>query len=87
MNEFAVFVKPWRSLSLPELASHIKKLGFSLIEVPVRPGFLCDSEQIEAQWPRTADLLAELGVRVLNVTFSLPPDGRGDLRGSGWRTS
>ena len=39
MTEFAVFVKPWKALALPELAAHIKQLGFDLIELPVRPGF------------------------------------------------
>ena len=72
--EFAVFVKPWKGMLLPELASHVKKLGFSLIELPVRPGFPCEPDDIEAQLPRTVSMLADEGVRVLNATVSLPLD-------------
>jgi len=73
-NEFAVFVKPWKKLTLPELAAHVKQLGFDLIELPVRPGFLCEPDSIEDQLPQTVSMLAEQGVRVLNVTVSLPLD-------------
>ncbi len=72
--EFAVFVKPWKGMLLPELASHVKKLGFSLIELPVRPGFPCEPDDIEAQLPITVKMLADEGVRVLNATISLPLD-------------
>jgi hypothetical protein len=46
--DFAVFVKPWKRLSLAELGPHIRKLGFDLIELPVRPGFACEPEHIAA---------------------------------------
>jgi sugar phosphate isomerase/epimerase len=72
--EFAVFVKPWKRFSLAELGSHIRKLGFDLIELPVRPGFPCQPEHIETQLPQAVKQLAEEGVRVLNVTVSLPLD-------------
>lgn len=74
MNELAIFVKPWKSLALPELAEHIRSLGFDLIELPVRPGFPCEPDQIETQLPATVELLADYGIRVLNVTVSLPLD-------------
>ena len=69
---FAVFVKPWKSLSLSELAKHIRKLGFGWIELPVRPGFLCEPEAIEKSLPEIVRVLGEEGVRVLNITASLP---------------
>ena len=70
--EFAVFVKPWKNMTLAELAPHIKKLGFDLIELPVRPGFPCEPDQIEQQLPEVVAFLADHGVRVLNVTVDLP---------------
>jgi sugar phosphate isomerase/epimerase len=73
-NEFAVFVKPWKNLALPELAKHIRKLGFDLIELPVRPGFPCQPERIEQDLPQAISTLADFGVRVLNVTAALPLD-------------
>ena len=68
---FAVFVKPWKSLSLPELARHIRQLGFEWIELPVRPGFPCEPETIEKTLPEAVRVLREEGVQVLNITASL----------------
>jgi sugar phosphate isomerase/epimerase len=69
---FAVFVKPWKSLSLSELGKHIRRLGFEWIELPVRPGFLCEPDTIEKTLPDTVRVLREEGVQVLNITASLP---------------
>jgi sugar phosphate isomerase/epimerase len=46
-TQFAVFVKPWKSMALPELAQHVRHLGFDRIELPVRPGFAVEPEAIE----------------------------------------
>src|SRR5687767_9534575 len=73
-TQFAVFVKPWKQKSLQELALHVRKLGFQLIELPVRPGFACEPERIEEDLPKAVNLLAEQGVQVVNVTVALPPD-------------
>lgn len=70
----AVFVKPWKRLSIAELAKHIKRLGFEWIEIPVRPGFPCEPETIETSLPRAVNQLADEGIRVLNVTAALPLD-------------
>lgn len=70
--EFAVFVKPWKHLALPELSQHVRNLGFDLIELPVRPGFPCEPERIEEDLPKAVSILADHGVRVLNVTAALP---------------
>ena len=74
MNELAIFVKPWKSMNLPELADHIKSLGFDLIELPVRPGFPCEPNTIEADLPHAVKVLADNGIRVLNATIALPLD-------------
>ncbi len=68
MNELALFVKPWKTLTLPQLAAHVKALGFDLIELPVRPGFPVEPEHIERDLPAAVKLLADEGVRVLNIT-------------------
>lgn len=72
INPFALFVKPWKQLSIPELGRHVRKLGFSWIELPVRPGFACQPESIERDLPAAVKTLADLGVQVLNVTVALP---------------
>ena len=68
---FAVFVKPWKSMAIPDLARHVRSLGFEWIELPVRPGFACEPDTIEKSLPEAVRVLAEEGVRVLNVTVDL----------------
>lgn len=36
--QFSVFTKPWR-MPLPDLGRHVQSLGFSGVELPVRPGY------------------------------------------------
>lgn len=74
LPRFAVFAKPWRGLTLAQLAEHVRNLGFDLIELPVRPGFPVEPEKIEAALPAAVRELADLGVEVLNVTVDLPLD-------------
>lgn len=73
-TEFAVFVKPWKTMPLERLALHVRKLGFDLVELPVRPGFYCEPDHIEQDLPEAIKMLGDLGVRVLNVTAALPLD-------------
>jgi sugar phosphate isomerase/epimerase len=73
-NLLAVFVKPWKSLSVAELGAHVRRLGFAWIELPVRPGFPCRPETIERDLPEAVRVLGDCGVQVLNVTVELPLD-------------
>lgn len=72
INALAVFVKPWKRLSLPELGAVMQSMGFEWIELPVRPGFPCQPETIERDLPEAVRILGEFGVRILNVTADLP---------------
>jgi sugar phosphate isomerase/epimerase len=71
-TEFAVFVKPWKALSLPKLALHVQALGFNLIELPVRAGFAVEPARIEEDLPAAVKTLGDAGVRIVNVTVDLP---------------
>lgn len=73
-SPLAVFVKPWKRLSLPELAGFVHNLGFDAVELPVRPGFPCQPDTIARDLPEAVRILADHGVRVLNVTADLPLD-------------
>jgi sugar phosphate isomerase/epimerase len=73
-NPLAVFVKPWKSLTLVELAAHVRRLGFEWIELPVRPGFPCQPQTIESDLPKAVEILGAEGVRILNVTVDSPLD-------------
>jgi sugar phosphate isomerase/epimerase len=71
-TRFAVFVKPWKNLSIPKLALHVQELGFNLIELPIRPGFPVEPVSIERGLPEAVKMLAELGVSIVNITADLP---------------
>jgi sugar phosphate isomerase/epimerase len=73
-NPLAVFVKPWKSLTLPELGAHVRKLGFTWIELPIRSGFACQPATIARDLPDAVRILREEGVRILNIAADLPLD-------------
>jgi sugar phosphate isomerase/epimerase len=70
-NPIAVFVKPWKSLTLPELGTAMRAMGVEWIELPVRAGFACRPETIERDLPEAVRILGDFGVRILNVTVDL----------------
>ena len=71
-TQFAVFVKPWKNLSLPQLAIHVQHLGFNLIELPVRPGFQVEPDRFEQDMPGVVKFLADLGICIVNVAVDMP---------------
>ena len=71
-TQFAVFVKPWKGMPVVQLAPLIRKLGFDLVEFPVRPGFPVLPENIERDLPKAVAELSDHGIRIWNVTVSLP---------------
>jgi sugar phosphate isomerase/epimerase len=62
---FSVFTKPWK-MPLPELGEWVASLGFDGIELPVRPGYQVEPEQVN-ELPRAAQELGRFGVRILSV--------------------
>lgn len=68
---FSVFTKPWREMPLPELAMMVQQLGFSGIELPVRPGFQITPERIETDLEPAVRLFAEFGLSIFSVAGSL----------------
>ncbi len=63
---FSVFTKPWK-LPLPELAQHIKALGFGAIELPVRPGFQVTPETVAADLPTAVRTMRDVGIEIASV--------------------
>ena len=66
--QFALFVKHWRALTIPDIAEKVKSLGFDQIELPVRPGFVCEPETVERDLPRAVKELADRGITLLGIT-------------------
>jgi len=63
---FTVFTKPWK-MPLPELGRHVADLGFGGIELPVRPGYQVEPENVSQGLPKAAKVLEEFGVRIASV--------------------
>jgi sugar phosphate isomerase/epimerase len=63
---FSVFTKPWQTLPLPQLGEVVSGLGFDGIELPVRPGYQVEPENVH-DLPRAARQLAEFGVGIFSV--------------------
>jgi sugar phosphate isomerase/epimerase len=62
---YSVFTKPWK-MPLPELGELVAGLGFDGIELPIRPGFQVEPENV-GDLPKAARQLAEHGVRICSV--------------------
>lgn len=54
-------------MPLPELAAFVKKLGFDGIELPVRPGYPVDPENVTHKLPEAARILADSGLAIHSV--------------------
>lgn len=65
-NRIPVFSKPW-NLPLAEMAAHVKSLGFDGVELPVRPGFAVQPENVEKDLPEAVRLLGEHGLVIGSV--------------------
>lgn len=64
---FSVFAKPWKALSVSELGEFVSGLGFDGIELPVRPGFQVEPENVTRDLPKVAKRLAEFGLKITSV--------------------
>ena len=65
----SVFTKAWKT-PLPELAKHVKALGFDGVELPVRPKFQVEPESIEKGLPEAVKILADHGLKICSVAGS-----------------
>ena len=62
----SVFTKPWR-MPLAQLGDHVAGLGFGAVELPVRPGYPVEPENVTRGLPDAARTLARSGVRIASV--------------------
>jgi sugar phosphate isomerase/epimerase len=63
---WSVFTKPWPDMPLPELGDFVRELGFTGIELPVRPGYPVAPETVETL-PQAARILVGLGVTIESI--------------------
>ncbi len=64
---YCVFTKPWKTMPLPDLARHIAGLGFSGVELPVRPEFQVEPENVTDGLPEAAKILGDQGLTIESV--------------------
>ncbi len=64
---WSVFTKPWREKTPAELGGLVSGLGFTAIELPLRPGYQVEPENAERDLPAIQRALGEYGVRVASV--------------------
>jgi sugar phosphate isomerase/epimerase len=64
---FSVFTKPWKTLPIPELADLVRSMGFTGIELPVRPGYQVEPETAGKLLPVAAKQMAAAGVKICSV--------------------
>ena len=64
---FTVFTKPWPALPIPALGEMVRGWGFDGVELPVRPGFQVEPENVARDLPLAVRQLEELGLKVASV--------------------
>jgi sugar phosphate isomerase/epimerase len=72
-TSWTVFTKPWRGLSLGELASIVRSLGFDGVELPVRPGFQVEPGAANERLPEAVKVFANEGLEVASVAGTPTP--------------
>lgn len=68
--EYSVFTKPWKA-PLPELAGFVKSLGFDGVELPVRPGYQVEPQNVVKGLPTAKRIMADYGLRIYSVAGPL----------------
>jgi sugar phosphate isomerase/epimerase len=64
---YSVFTKPWRKTPLQELGRFVAGLGFDGLELPVRPGYQVEPENITRGLPEAVKVLGGCGVKVFSI--------------------
>lgn len=64
--QFSVFTKPWKT-DLDELGEFVAGLGFDAVELPVRPGFQVEPENVTHGLPEAVRRLAASGIGIASV--------------------
>lgn len=62
-----VFTKPWRDISLEQLADIVAGLGADGVELPVRPGYQVTPETVTSELQRATAIFARSGLRICSI--------------------
>jgi sugar phosphate isomerase/epimerase len=64
--QFSVFTKPWKQ-PLSVLGKQVKSWGFDGIELPVRPGYQVQPENVKRDLPVAVKQLSNEGIKVFSI--------------------
>lgn len=64
--KYSVFTKPWK-LPLPELARLVRQFGFDGIELPVRPGFQVEPQEVDKELKYAASVFEDNGLCIYSI--------------------
>ena len=64
---FSVFTKPWKSQPILQVGELVKGLGFDGVELPVRPGYQVEPENVGKDLAIVARQLAVIGLKIYSV--------------------
>lgn len=62
-----VFTKPWPNLAIGELADLISELGFAGVELPVRPGYQVEPDQVGELLGKAVEAFKDRGLMIYSV--------------------
>lgn len=65
-NPITVFTKPWKD-SIPVLGEMLAGLGVDGLELPVRPGYPVNPDNVAEELPKAARVLASFGQRIYSI--------------------
>jgi sugar phosphate isomerase/epimerase len=63
---FTVFTKPWKQ-EIPALAAYVRELGFDGVELPVRPGYPVNPDNVTTELLRAARPFADAGLTIASI--------------------
>jgi sugar phosphate isomerase/epimerase len=63
---FSVFTKPWKR-PIPALGQFLSGLGFDGIELPVRPGYQVEPQNVSRDLPKVVKQLRDHGLKIFSV--------------------
>jgi len=64
--KLTVFTKPWKT-PIDELARQMAAIGFDGVELPVRPGYPVNPENMATELPRAARILGDAGLEIASI--------------------
>lgn len=66
-----VFTKPWKHLGIGELADLVSDLGFAGVELPVRPGYQVEPEEVGEGLGKAVEAFENRGLMIYSVAGDL----------------